>query len=355
MQGQYRSISLLVLFVLLSSLALTIHGEPTQNSLERDLQAAAELFEAESFREAQQVLENSLAANKTADKETVSAASQLLGMCYEQQGDRKRAEQIYNSVIQQYPGTQGAVRAQFRLDTMAGKQTNLRGTAMTPEEMERAFNSENDAKKAAKLASAIIWQHGNRESIDTARKVYGQFVARFGFIEEAQEVMFALAGAYENAGMFPEALDMTNQLFKKFPTAESNLRYLIQYGYYLNLTESSEAALGVFDRALAGNPDKLLRTKALLGKGIAYRNLRKPREASEALAAAKTLAEEIGDKGHLELIEHVIKEVKSISDEDHPKAKKQPVWIMILSLGIVALVGIVVIVRVLRLRRSAIC
>lgn len=356
MRNKHMVFFLALLTLLFTSYALAAQDIGLPDSpLSRDIIKAGELLEANDVKGAQQILEKSIAANQTSDKETMATATQLLGMCYEQQNDRKRAERVYKAVLKQYPGTKGAIRAQFRLDTIAGKHTKPEGQAISPEQLEREFRGEKDAKKAADIASAIIWQHGNRESIHVARKIYDQYVSRFGYIKETQEVLFALASVNESAGLFPDSLKLMDELFRRFPSAETNPRYLIKYGYGMNLTGSSKAAISVFDRALRQDPDKFLRAKALLGKGFAYRNLRQPREANVALAEAKKLSQEIGDSMNIENIAQLEEEVRKMSD-DHSDSSSdnvagKPVWIKLLSLVALALVGVVVVVRIIRLNR----
>lgn len=225
---------------------------------------------------------------------------------------------------------------------------------MTAQQMERRLKVEKDAKKAADLASALMWQHANRASIHIARKIYDQYVSRFGYVKETQEVLFALASVTEDAGLFSDSRKLMDELFKRFPSAGVNPRYLIKYGYGMNLTGSSKDAVGVFDKALRLDPDTFLRAKALLGKAFAYRNLGQPSEAKLALAEAKRLSQQIGDSINLEDIEQLEKEVKQISDSDNSnEIREKRDGRKLYSLIAFALVAIVVVIRIRKLHRSS--
>jgi len=256
MRDHYRSLFLVMLFLLCHSLSLTVYGQQAQYALPRDLQAAAELLEAEDYREAQRVLEPWLAANATADEEAISTATVLLGLCHELQGDREQAEPLYRRLIAQHTSTHGALLAQFRLD-----------------------------------------------------------MTQFGLIDETPEVISTLAVAYESAHLFSYALKTMEQLFEQFPDAKNDARYLIQYGDYLNQMGVYETALALFDEALRGDLDHFWRMRASLGQGISYRHMGRVFEATRALraadAAARVVAVTLGDQGHLEMIQQVLKGVKA--------------------------------------------
>lgn len=355
MRNKHIILFLMLLTLLFTSYAFAAHGTGLPDSpLSRDTMKAADLFAAKDFKNAQQILEKSIAANKATDKETMATATQLLGMCYEQQNDNKRAEEIYRKVLKQYPGTKGAIRAQFRLDTMAGKPTKFKGKPMNAQQMEHMFKVEEDAKKAADLASALMWQHSNRASIHIAHQIYDQYVSRFGYIKETQEVLFALASVTENAGLFADSRKLMDELFKRFPSAGDNPRYLIKYGYSMNLTGSSKEAINVCDKALRLDPDTFLRAKALLGKAFAYRNLGQPIEAKRALAEAKKLSQQIGDSMNLEDIKQLEKEVKQIPVSDNSGVvREKRDWAKLYPLIAFALAAIVVVIRIRKLHRPS--
>ncbi len=204
----------------------------------------------------------------------------LLATAHDDLDNDSQAIQNYRLIIEQFPDSDQAYEATYRLGLLFQKRGAARQAAEYFEAVARNYPDRSMAPNAL-LAAAEQWRSIDRHS--EAMRGYAQLLESYPEDELVVDALY-LKGLSEGQLERTElAVRSFTELLERFPESD----YVADAAFSLGLLYSGEgnyvAAEAAFERALNAGPDNRKRSRIMFRRALALQRLERDREAAELL------------------------------------------------------------------------